>query len=181
MNYIAKFKIYSDLILMHIKYTTLYIILIVLVNYAFSVIPPVKLPDGTMWPPVALLVGFVFVARDFAQREVGHYVLLAMLLGVVISYYMADPFVAIASAVAFLISELVDWAIYSYTKRPLSQRILFSSLLGAPFDSAVFLTMLGLLNSFAVIVMTVSKLLGGFIVWWLISKREVSTDKHNSS
>ena len=163
---------------MHIKYTALYIILIVTVNYAFSVIPLVKLPDGTMWPPVALLVGFVFVARDFAQREVGHYVLLAMLLGVAISYYMANPFVAIASAVAFLISELVDWAVYSYTKRPLSQRILFSGLMGAPIDSAVFLGMLGLLNPFALIVMTVSKLLGGFIVWWLVSKREVASDKH---
>ena len=88
--------------------TALYIALIFLVNYAFSVVPPVELPGGTMWPPVALLVGFVFVVRDFAQREIGHYVLLAMGVGVVLSYFMADPFIAIASATAFLISELVD-------------------------------------------------------------------------
>ena len=30
---------------------------------------------------MALIVGFVFVVRDFAQREVGHRVLLAMLAG----------------------------------------------------------------------------------------------------
>jgi len=155
------------------KFLTLYVVLIVAVNYAFTVIPLVKLPDGTMWPPVSLFVGFVFIARDFAQREVGHRVLLAMLAGVVISYFMASPFVATASAVAFLVSELVDWAVYTYTKRPLSQRILFSSLLGAPVDSAVFLGMLSMLNPVGLLAMTVSKIIGAFIVWWMIRRREM--------
>lgn len=160
---------------MRYKFTALYIALIVTVNYAFSVVPLVKLPDGTMWPPVALLVGFVFVVRDFAQREIGHKVLLAMLVGVVISYFMASPFVATASAAAFLISELVDWAVYTYTKRPLSQRILFSSLLGTPVDSAVFLGLLGLLSPVGVIAMSASKLLGAVLVWWMIRRRESLT------
>ena len=157
---------------MRYKFTTLYFALIVAVNYAFTVVPLVKLPDGTMWPPVALLVGLVFVARDFAQREAGHKVLLAMLVGMVISYFMASPFVATASAAAFLISELVDWAVYTYTKRPLSQRILFSSLLGAPVDSAVFLGLLSLLSPVGIAAMTASKLVGAFIVWWMIRRRE---------
>ena len=110
---------------MRYKFLTLYVVLIVAVNYAFTVVPLVKLPDGTMWPPVALFVGFVFVARDFAQREVGHKVLLAMLVGVAISYIMANPFVATASAVAFLFSELADWAVYTYTKRPLTAGFAF--------------------------------------------------------
>ena len=165
---------------MRYKFTTLYVALIVAVNYAFTVVPLVKLPDGTMWPPVALLVGFVFVARDFAQREVGHKVLLAMLVGVAISYFMANPSVATASAAAFLISELVDWAVYTYTKRPLSQRVLFSSLLGAPVDSAIFLGLLSLLSPAGVAAlspvgiaaMTASKLIGALIVWWMIRRRE---------
>ena len=159
---------------MRFKFTALYIALIVAVNYAFTVVPLVKLPDGTMWPPVALLVGFVFVARDFAQREVGHKVLLAMLVGVGISYVMADPFVATASAAAFLISELFDWAVYSFTGKTLSQRILLSSLLGTPVDSAIFLGMLGLLSPVGVLAMTASKMLGAVIVWWMIRKREES-------
>jgi hypothetical protein len=89
---------------MKLKYTALYIILIVAVNYGFSVSPLVRLPDGTMWPPISLIVGFVFVARDFAQREVGHRVLLAMLPGAGISYFMASPMIAVASAAAFLVS-----------------------------------------------------------------------------
>jgi uncharacterized PurR-regulated membrane protein YhhQ (DUF165 family) len=157
---------------MRYKFLTLYVLLIIAVNYAFTVVPLVKLPDGTLWPPVALLVGFVFVARDFAQREVGHKVLLAMLVGVAISYFMANPFVAIASAVAFLVGELVDWAVYSYTKRPLSQRILLSSLLGAPVDSAIFLGLLSLLSPVGIVAMSVSKFLGAFIVWGMIRRRE---------
>ena len=91
---------------MRLKFTMLYIALIVAVNYAFTQVPPITLPDGTVWPPVALIVGFVFVVRDFAQREIGHWVLLAMLIGAVLSYFMADPFVAVASAAAFAVSEL---------------------------------------------------------------------------
>ncbi len=159
---------------MRYKFTALYIALIVTVNYAFSVIRLVELPDGTLWPPVALLVGFVFVVRDFAQREIGHKVLLAMLVGVAISYVMADPFVATASAAAFLISELADWAVYSFTKRPLSQRILFSSLLGAPIDSIVFLGIIGILTPVGAIAMTASKLAGAFIIWWMIRRREAA-------
>lgn len=154
--------------------TIIYVILIVLVNYLFTVVPLVELPGGTMWPPVALVVGFVFVARDFAQREIGHWVLAAMGLGVAISYFMASPQVALASAVAFAVSELVDWAVYTFTGRPLSERILYSSILGTPVDSVIFLSMVGFFSVAGAIAMTLSKLLGALIVWWLIRRRETT-------
>ena len=154
--------------------TVVYIALIVLVNWAFTIVPLVKLPDGTMWPPVALIVGFVFVARDFAQREIGHFVLAAMAVGVAISYVMAGPQVAMASAAAFLISEMADWAVYSFTGRPLSQRILFSSILGTPIDTVIFLSLIGFFSVTGAVVMTASKLLGALIVWWLIRRRELT-------
>ena len=160
---------------MRLKFTALYIALIVAVNYAFTQIPPITLPDGTVWPPVALIVGFVFVVRDFAQREIGHRVLLAMLAGAVLSYYMADPFVAIASAAAFAVSELADWAVYSFTGRPLSQRILYSSALGAPIDSAAFLGGIGLLSATGVAAMTLSKMAGALLVWWMVRRRETAS------
>lgn len=160
--------------LLSYRFTLLYIALIVAVNYGFSVVPLVKLPDGTMWPPLSLVVGFIFVVRDFAQREVGHKVLLAMLVGAALSYVMADPYVAIASTAAFLVSEVADWLIYSLTKRPLSQRIIYSSLLSAPLDSAVFLFGIGHFSIAGVVTMTASKLVGAFIVWWMIRKREAT-------
>jgi uncharacterized PurR-regulated membrane protein YhhQ (DUF165 family) len=156
------------------RFTLLYVALIVAVNYGFSVVPLVKLPDGTMWPPMSLVVGFIFVVRDFAQREIGHKVLGAMLIGAALSYVMADPYVAVASAAAFLVSELADWLIYSLTKRPLSQRIIYSSLLSAPLDSAVFLFCIGHFSIAGVVTMTASKLVGAFIVWWMIRKREAT-------
>ena len=158
--------------LLSFRFTLLYVALIVAVNYGFSVVPLVKLPDGTMWPPMSLVVGFIFVVRDFAQREIGHKVLLAMLVGAALSYVMADPYVAIASAAAFLVSELADWLVYSLTKRPLSQRIIYSSLLSSPLDSAVFLFCIGHFSIVGVITMTASKLVGAAIVWWMIRRRE---------
>ena len=80
-------------------YTAAYITLIVAVNYGFSVVPLLEMPGGEMWPPMSLVVGLVFVVRDFAQREVGHRVILAMLLAGGLSYVMASPFVAVASVV----------------------------------------------------------------------------------
>ncbi len=156
------------------KSTLVYIALIVAVNYGFTVVPLVKMPGGEMWPPMSLAVGFIFVVRDFAQREIGHRVLIAMLIGAALSYVMASPYVAIASAAAFLVSESADWLVYTVTKRPLSQRILLSSVVGTPIDSVVFLYGIGHLTVSGVAAMTASKLAGAFIVWWLIRRREAT-------
>ncbi len=157
---------------MRFRYTALYVALIAGVNYAFTVVPLVALPDGTLWPPVSLVVGLVFVVRDFAQREIGHKVLLAMAAGAALSYLMAGPEIALASTAAFLVGELADWAVFSFTRRPLSERILYSSLLGAPLDSVVFLAGIGLLSATGAVAMTASKLAGALIVWWLVRRRE---------
>lgn len=156
---------------MRLSFTALYIASIVGVNYGFSVMPLVRLPDGTFWSSISLIVGFVFVTRDFAQREVGHGVLLAMLAGAGLSYVMADPMVAVASMAAFLISELVDWAVYSLTRRPLSDRILASSLFSTPVDSAVFLALIGQASIAGIATMTLSKMVGAILVWWLLRRR----------
>ena len=92
-------------------WTALYIGLIVLVNWLFIVVQPVDMGGGEMWPPVALVVGLIFIVRDFAQRVVGHWVLAAMLVAGILSYFLADPFVAYASVAAFAISELADWLV----------------------------------------------------------------------
>jgi len=151
--------------------TALYIALIVLVNWLFTVVPPVDMGGGDMWPPVALIVGLIFVARDFAQRAIGHWVLAAMLIAAVLSYYLADPFVAVASVAAFAISELADWLVYSFTKKTFAQRVLFSSILATPIDSVVFLGILGWLSAPGVLAMTASKMIGALIVWNMVRHR----------
>ena len=157
---------------MAFRYTVLYIALIVAVNYGFTVAPMVALPGGEMWPPISLVVGFVFVARDYAQREIGHRVIIAMLAAGILSYFMASPFVAVASVAAFLISEFADWAVYSFTGRSFARRVLLSSAVGTPIDSAVFLALIGQFSVVGVLAMTASKMLGALLVWWMIRRRE---------
>lgn len=152
-------------------YVIAYVALIVAVNIAFSIAPMLPLPGGGFFPPVALLVGFVFIARDFVQRAAGHRVLWAMLAGTGISYVLADPFVATASAVAFAISEIVDWAVYTGTRRPLSDRILLSSAIGTPVDTAIFLSMIGAFGWAGFAAMTASKMMGALAVWLTLRRR----------
>jgi uncharacterized PurR-regulated membrane protein YhhQ (DUF165 family) len=115
-----------------------YVASIVAVNWAFTLLPPLTI-FGAQVPSATILVGVIFILRDFAQRAIGHGVLLAMGAGSALSYLLAGPEVALASGAAFAASELVDWAVYSFTRRPFGQRILASSLLGTPVDSALFL------------------------------------------
>lgn len=141
----------------------IYVLSIVGINYVFAFAPMWSIA-GIMLPSAAFLVGFVFVVRDFAQRSVGHWVLLAMLAGSVISYHMATPQVATASLLAFIISELIDWAIYTFTKRPFEERIMLSSLASTPVDSVVFLSLIGFFSPEGAALMSVAKLVGACVV-----------------
>lgn len=151
-----------------------YIALIAGVNWLFDITPLVELPGGDLWSPAALVVGFVFVVRDFAQRRVGHNILWAMLAGCAISWWMASPQLAFASALAFAVGELGDWSLYTFTRRPFSQRILISSILGAPLDSLVFLFLIGIASPVSVSVMSLSKIFGAIIVFFLVRRRELN-------
>lgn len=153
-------------------YTLGYIVLIVLINVGFVYTPMIELPGGTMFPPMSLIVGLVFVMRDYVQKEIGHKVIFAMLIAAALSYWMASPFVALASLSAFLVSEFADWGIFTWIKKPFSQRILISSIISTPLDSAVFLAMIGHLSITAVVVMTLSKMIGALVVWHILKRKE---------
>lgn len=154
------------------KYALLYIFSVVAVNWAFTIVPPVVLPGGDVWPPVSLVVGFVFVIRDYAQRAIGHYVLPAMLLGGILSWALASADVALASMCAFFAGEMTDWAVYTWTGRPFSQRVLLSSAISTPVDSIVFLGMIKMFSWHSVLIMTVSKMVGAIIVYVIARRRE---------
>jgi uncharacterized PurR-regulated membrane protein YhhQ (DUF165 family) len=148
------------------KFTLGYIVLIVLVNWGFTVVPLIPIL-GEMFPPMSLVVGLIFVARDFAQREIQHKVIIAMLVAAALSYIMASPFVAVASLAAFLVSEFADWGVYTWIKKPFAERILISSAVSTPLDSAVFLGMIGHFSLTGAVLMTIAKMIGALIVWRL--------------
>lgn len=157
-------------------WTTAYIGAVVAINWLFVVVPMVPVL-GTMFPPVMLVVGFVFVFRDFAQREIGHWVVIAMLVAGGISYFMSAPVVALASVTAFLISEAIDWAVYTFTRKPLSQRILVSSAVAVPVDTIVFLQMVGFFDWTAVALVSAAKMLGALVFWYVLRNREAAEVK----
>ncbi|MFZ2586852.1 MAG: hypothetical protein WAZ18_01825 [Alphaproteobacteria bacterium] len=121
-------------------FTFLYIASIPLTNLVFTRVPPWILPDGTAFSWAGLLIGLLFILRDFCQREVGtHGALAAIALASFITYHLTTPELALAGLGAFAIAELADWAIFSFTQKPLAERILYSSLLAGPLDTALFL------------------------------------------
>ncbi|MBL8549676.1 MAG: VUT family protein [Hyphomonadaceae bacterium] len=165
------------LVLLRKPATGLYVGLMPLINWSFAAVPLIPLPLIGAYQPLAIVTGLVLVVRDFAQREIGHWVLGAMLVGLLFSTMTTPLSIVAASGAAFLISETVDWAVYTFTKRPLSQRIMLSSLLGAPLDSTVFLfganiARPGSLALGTLLTSIVSKLVGAFIVALLVARRE---------
>lgn len=153
------------------KFSAAYLAAILGANLGFSYLPMIALPGGQMLAPMSFVVGAVFVLRDLAQRELGHRVLFVMGVGLAASYIMADPFVAIASAIAFAISELADWLVYTLTKKPLAQRILISSVIGTPLDSAVFMLVAGFFSWPGLLIMTASKMAAALAVYAYYNRR----------
>ena len=161
-------------------WTATYVGLMPLINWSFSAVPTFPIPEhlgGGAFQPLAIVTGFVLVVRDFTQKEIGHRVLGAMILGLVFSSMTSWIVVVVASGAAFVISEMVDWAVYSFSKRPLSQRIMLSSTLSAPLDQVVFIYLAsfvvpGIFAVGTIVVGIVSKLIGAAVVALVVARQE---------
>ncbi len=99
------------------------------------VAPGVTAPSGVM------MVGVALVLRDLVQRRLGAAMsALAILIGAGISALVAPPALIFASAVAFLLSEFADLAVYTpLARRRLVAAVIASSCAGLVIDSIVFL------------------------------------------
>ena len=150
-----------------------YIIFIIVLNILYSYLPPLFLL-GELFSPAHIIVGGVYIFRDFAQREIQHYVLVAMLIGAIFSYLLSAPSIAVASFVSFIVAETIEWLIFTWTKKPLSQRLLWSASISVPIDSIVFLSMIYNLNTISFSVQTASKMIGVLLLWGLWQYRKVN-------
>ncbi|MBK9446167.1 MAG: VUT family protein [Betaproteobacteria bacterium] len=143
-------------------WTLAYVGSVVLVNAMFILLPPF-MAGGVVLTWGSFVVGATFILRDFAQREVGHRVLWATLIGTAITAAMSAE-LALASGAAFLASELLDWAVFTRLPGSFRCRVVASSLIGAPVDSALFMLLAGFFSWPGVAVMTASKLVALVIV-----------------
>lgn len=148
-----------------------YVASIVAVNWMFTAIAPWQTPLGDLYL-ANVVVGFIFVLRDYAQREIGHYILFATAAAGVLTWFMVDPAIAAASITAFILSETADWGVYSFLRRPLSQRILISSLFAVPLDTLAFQYLAGYLTPAAFATEIASKAAGVLLVWYLLRARD---------
>ena len=94
-----------------------------------------------------IFAGFALAARDAIQDTWGRRaVLVVILIGTALSFAIAAPAIAVASAVAFLLAELLNFAVYT----PIRERAKFgdgrwgvavaaSNAVGAITDTVVFL------------------------------------------
>lgn len=134
------------------RYATLaaFLACIPIANWLIGNVGTVCVPNGPCLIPVGfglttpsgvLMIGLALVLRDLVQRSLGMaWTIGAIVAGSVLSALVAPPALVVASATAFLLSELADTAIYT----PLAERrmilaVFLSSLVGLVVDGAVFL------------------------------------------
>lgn len=96
---------------------------------------------GLMAPSGVLVIGLALVLRDLVHETLGRTVTMGVIVvGAGLSGLVAPPALAVASAVAFLMSEMADLAVYApLRERRLALAVLLSGVIGAIVDSAVFL------------------------------------------
>lgn len=96
---------------------------------------------GFSAPSGVLMVGAGLVLRDIVHELGGaRAAFVAILIGAVLSWFIASPALVIASVAAFVLAETADLLVYApLRKRQLGLAVLASGAVGAAVDSAVFL------------------------------------------
>lgn len=118
-------------------------------NYAVEHWGLVSVGFGLVAPAGVYFVGLAFTLRDIAHRAFGRGVVIgAIILGAGLSYWISDGVtlpgghmsLALASGLAFLLSEMADLAVYEpLRKRGWLPAVAASNAVGILVDSALFL------------------------------------------
>jgi uncharacterized PurR-regulated membrane protein YhhQ (DUF165 family) len=118
-----------------------YIATIAAANWAITTWGLVPVGFGLMAPAGVYFAGLAFTLRDLTQESLGRWWTLAAIgVGALLSLAVSAPQFAVASGLAFLVSELADFAVYT----PLRERhwlgaVALSNVVGLAIDSALFL------------------------------------------
>lgn len=118
-----------------------YIATIPLANLVVSHLGAIPVGFGFLAPAAVYFAGLALVLRDLARESLGRRAVLgAIVVGTILSYLLADPALATASAVAFIVAELLDFAVYEpLRKRGLIVAVVSSNIVGLLADSLIFL------------------------------------------
>lgn len=108
---------------------------------------------GLLVPAGTYLAGLALGVRDGLHEAGGvRWVLAAVAAGAALSFVVADPRIALASAVAFAVAEVLDLAVYAPLRRRRARlAIVASNAVGAVADTVLFLTASGFGLSWAAV------------------------------
>lgn len=114
-------------------------------NYVTTEYGMVPVGFGLVATAGTYFAGLSFVLRDAVQDSSGRWAVLALIAcGAGLSYLVSDPFIATASAVAFLASEAADFAIYTPLRsRGYVRAAVASNVVGSVVDTFLFLSVAG--------------------------------------
>jgi uncharacterized PurR-regulated membrane protein YhhQ (DUF165 family) len=156
-----------------------YVASIVLANVLTNYFGLVSIGFGLLVTAGTFAAGAALVLRDAVQVYGGRwYVLAAILGGACLSIVMSNPTIALASGIAFLVSEIVDWGVFTpVRKRSMALAVVLSSVVSAPVDTVLFLWLAGFGVSWSAvigqfIVKTLLALVAAGIITLIARKRE---------
>lgn len=114
-------------------------------NFVTSRYGVIPVGFGLMATAGTYFAGVTFILRDAVQDAAGkRWAFAVIAAGAVLSFVLADPFIALASATAFLASEVADLLVYTpLRKRGYIRAALASNTVGAFVDTIIFLTIAG--------------------------------------
>lgn len=114
-------------------------------NYVTTHFGFIPVGFGLMATAGTYFAGLTFVLRDLLQDALGKGWVLGLILGGAgLSLLVADPFIAVASAVAFLLSEVADFAVYTPLRaRGYIRAAVASNVVGSLIDTVAFLSIAG--------------------------------------
>jgi hypothetical protein len=114
-------------------------------NYVTTRYGMVPVGFGLIATAGTYFAGLSFVLRDSLHDAAGKWWTLAVIAtGAALSFLIADPFIALASAVAFGLSETADLAVYTpLRKRGYIRAAVTSNVVGAFVDTIAFLAIAG--------------------------------------
>jgi uncharacterized PurR-regulated membrane protein YhhQ (DUF165 family) len=117
-----------------------YIGTIVIANWLIERYGFVSVGFGLVAPAGVYAAGLAFSARDLVHEWAGRRVVIAaIVIGAAVSW-MVSPTFAVASGVAFLVSEVADLAVYEPLRaRQRYSAVVLSNTVGAVVDSLIFL------------------------------------------
>lgn len=122
-----------------------YVATIVAANWMTAAFGLVPIGFGIAVTAGTFAAGAALIARDAVQVTSGRWVALgAIVVGAALSWWLSTPALAVASGIAFLVSEVVDLAVFTPLRgRSLAGAVVASSVVAAPVDTVLFLYLAG--------------------------------------